>query len=80
MMAIFKSLARAVEAHTSDAPTEHLEQWRAAAQQVTDAWEQWLACESAERNWAHDVYAGALAREEQAALRLERDARTLRAP
>jgi hypothetical protein len=54
---------------------ELLEQWRAAARSVTRAWEVWLASDDAERDWAHQVYAEALAREERAAALLEQDAR-----
>jgi hypothetical protein len=42
---------------------------------VGRAWEQWLASDETERDWAHEVYLDALAREEQAAVRLERDIR-----
>ena len=55
---------------------EHLEQWRSAARDVARAWEVWLASDDAERDWAHQVYLEALAREEQAAAHLEEDART----
>jgi hypothetical protein len=54
---------------------ENLEQWRTAAKRVGRAWEQWLASDETERDWAHEVYLDALAREEQAAVRLERDIR-----
>jgi hypothetical protein len=60
--------------------SEHLEQWRSAAKRVGRAWEEWLAADETERDWAHEVYLGALAHEEAAALRLERDARGLREP
>lgn len=56
-------------------PQVSLEQWRTAAQRVCRAWEQWLASDETERDWAHDVYLDALAREEQAAERLEQDVR-----
>ena len=51
--------------------------WRSAAKRVTRAWETWLASEDAERDWAHEMYLDALAREEQAAARLESDVREL---
>lgn len=54
---------------------EHLEQWRNAARDVAHAWEVWLGSDDAERDWAHQVYLEALAREEQAATHLEEDAR-----
>ena len=56
---------------------EHLEQWRAAARKVDRAWDVWLASDQAERDWAHEVYVEALAREEEAARRLEDDARAV---
>ena len=56
--------------------SEPLEQWRSAARRVESAWSAWLASEASERDWAHEAYLNALAREEQAALRLERDARS----
>jgi hypothetical protein len=52
--------------------------WRLAAKRVGRAWEAWLASESAERDWAHEMYLDALAREEQAAARVECDVRGLR--
>lgn len=79
-MSISNLPTQSVEALQADAWMEHLEQWRTAAQRVERAWQQWLACEPTERDWAHDVYVDALAREEQAALRLQRDARALREP
>jgi hypothetical protein len=51
--------------------------WRLAAKRVTRAWETWLAAEDDERDWAHEMYLDALAREEQAAARLECDVRGL---
>ena len=69
---------RSVEALVAGGWIAHLEQWRTAAKRVGRAWEQWLACDPAERDWAHDVYVDALAREEAAALRLERDTRAFR--
>jgi hypothetical protein len=51
--------------------------WRSAAKRVARAWETWLASEEAERDWAHEMYLDALAREEQAAARLECDVREL---
>jgi hypothetical protein len=57
--------------------TEHLEEWRAAARRVDHAWDVWISSEQAERDWAHEVYLDALAQEEEAARRLEDDARTL---
>jgi hypothetical protein len=51
--------------------------WRSAAKRVARAWETWLASEEAERDWAHEMYVDALAREEQAAARLECDVREL---
>lgn len=74
-MTISNLPTQSVEAPAPDGWHEHLEQWRTAAQRVARAWEQWLACDTAERDWAHDVYADALAREEAAALRLERHAK-----
>jgi hypothetical protein len=56
---------------------EPLDQWRAAARQVAHAWDIWLASEEAERDWAHEVYRDALAREETAAARLEQHAHAL---
>ncbi len=53
------------------APSEQLERWRTAARRVAQAWDLWLASDPAERDWAHEVYVEALAREEQAALALE---------
>jgi hypothetical protein len=55
----------------------HLDEWRAAAKRVADAWDVWLASDDAERDWAHEVYLAALDREERAALRLEHDARAM---
>jgi hypothetical protein len=52
-------------------------EWRSAAKRVSRAWEAWLASEDAERDWAHEVYLDALAREEAAAARLECDIRGL---
>ena len=52
-------------------------EWRSAAKRVGRAWETWLASEDAERDWAHEMYLDALAREEQAAARLECDIRGL---
>ncbi|HEY2600253.1 MAG TPA: hypothetical protein VGI67_01765 [Thermoleophilaceae bacterium] len=54
-----------------DVRSEYLERWRVAARQVGHAWEVWLASDEAERDWAHEVYLEALAREEAAAYRLE---------
>jgi hypothetical protein len=51
--------------------------WRSAAKRVARAWETWLASEEAERDWAHEMYVDALAREEQAAARVECDVREL---
>ena len=51
--------------------------WRLAAKRVTRAWETWLAADDDERDWAHEMYVDALAREEQAAARLECDVRGL---
>ena len=51
--------------------------WRCAARRVSRAWEAWLASEDEERDWAHEMYLDALAREEQAAARLECDIRGL---
>ena len=79
-MAISNTPTRSVEAPAQGRRLEHLEQWRTAAQRVARAWEQWLACDAAERDWAHDVYVDALGREEAAALRLERHARPVREP
>ena len=53
------------------ASSEELERWRTAARRVAQAWDLWLASDPAERDWAHEVYVEALAREEQAALALE---------
>lgn len=77
-MAISNLPTRPAEAPVADGWLEHLEQWRTAARRVARAWEQWLACDTAERDWAHMVYLDALAREEAAALRLERDTRAFR--
>jgi hypothetical protein len=79
-VAISNLPARPVEAPVAGDRLEHLEQWRTAARRVTRAWEQWLACDAAERDWAHTVYVDALAREEAAAIRLERDARAVCEP
>lgn len=57
------------------AQMEPLDQWRAAARQVAHAWDIWLASDEAERDWAHEVYRDALAREERAAAQLEQHAR-----
>jgi hypothetical protein len=62
---------------TERARAEHLEQWRAAERRVDRAWQVWLASDQAERDWAHEVYRDALAREEEAARCLEHDARVL---
>jgi hypothetical protein len=51
--------------------------WRLAAKRVGRAWQAWLASEDEERDWAHEMYLEALAREEQAAARLECDVREL---
>jgi hypothetical protein len=51
--------------------------WRSAAKRVGRAWEAWLASDDAERDWAHEMYLDALAREERAAARLECDVREL---
>jgi hypothetical protein len=69
-----RSFAASVNADLDQLRSEHLQQWRLAARRVAKAWDLWLASEQAERDWAHDVYVDALAREEQAALILERDA------
>jgi len=57
--------------------SERLEQWRTAARGVARAWDAWLASESCERDWAHEAYLNALAREEDAAALLEHEARVL---
>lgn len=72
-MSISDLRAPALETEGSNRRLEHLKQWRTAAQRVAAAWGQWLTCDATERDWAHEVYADALAREEEAALRLERD-------
>jgi hypothetical protein len=61
---------------------ERLQQWRMAAQRVAGAWSAWLAADASERDWAHEAYLNALAREEEAAGLLEHEARALheRAP
>jgi hypothetical protein len=76
-MALFQhELDQATEV-TERARAEHLRQWRAAARRVDRAWDIWLSSDQAERDWAHEVYLEALAREEEAARRLEQDARAL---
>jgi hypothetical protein len=76
-MALFQHEVESAPAVTERVRAEHLEQWRAAARRVDRAWEVWLASDQAERDWAHEVYLEALAREEDAARRLEQDARAL---
>jgi hypothetical protein len=76
-MALFQHEVGSAPVVTERVRAEHLEQWRAAARRVDRAWEVWLASDQAERDWAHEVYLEALAREEDAARRLEQDARAL---
>ena len=73
-MALFQ---HELESISEEVRAAHLEQWRAAARSVDRAWEVWLGSDQAERDWAHEVYLDALAREEEAARRLEEDARVL---
>lgn len=76
-MALFQHAVDATDEAAERVRAEHLEQWRAAARQVDRAWDVWLSSDQAERDWAHEVYLEALSREEEAARRLEQDARAL---
>lgn len=76
-MALFQHELESPPQITERVRAEHLEQWRAAARKVDRAWELWLSSDQAERDWAHEVYLEALAGEEEAARRLEDDARAL---
>lgn len=66
---------RTVEPLIDPELSEQLEHWRSAARRVESAWSAWLAAEASERDWAHEAYLNALDREEEAALRLELNAR-----
>jgi hypothetical protein len=72
-MSIWQRSTGPVVEDDDHAVSEQLERWRTAARRVAQAWDLWLASEPTERDWAHDVYVEALAREEQEALALERD-------
>jgi hypothetical protein len=59
----------------SSEPTQYqakLRDWRRAAQQVTLAWNAWLAAEGAELSVCYRAWVRAFAEEEQAAAELER--------
>jgi hypothetical protein len=74
------AFSRSINRPTAEADqlwSEHLKEWRSAAKRVARAWDYWLAADESERDWAHEVYSEALAREEQAALVLARDADAL---
>jgi hypothetical protein len=55
-----------------DVMARHVAEWRAAAWRVTDAWEVWRAARGRERSRAHELYLSAIAEEEIAADRLQR--------
>lgn len=51
-----------------------LADWRAASWRVREAWDIWLSAGDADRTRAHALYVSALAEEELAAERLQREA------
>jgi hypothetical protein len=57
---------------TTERHSEQWDAWRFAAQRATRAWKEWLAADGRERPELYRRYVCALAKEEQAALAIER--------
>jgi hypothetical protein len=60
--------------------TQHLQEWRRAAQRVVRTYKEWCAVNWRDRHHLYLSFLDALGREEQAARRLELDAGVLGAP
>ena len=64
----------------SGLPTQHLQEWRRAAQRVVRTYKEWCAANSPDRHHLYLSFLDALGCEERAARQLELDAGVLGAP
>ena len=73
-------LPRAGVSNTSGVRTEHLQEWRGAAQRVARTYKEWCAANDRDRRDVYDSLLDALGCEERAARQLELDAGMLGTP